>query len=215
MDFSAVMEIVAAVGAVAAYVFHRRKEPHRLSPHPEDRAATTPIADLREGAWSRVCGIVEAAGAPLTSPVGRQSCIGFRLLIERRALGESWSPVIKRQRCQSFRIRDDSGEATVAGPFLFGLDVDDGAWAGLPSDVYEILHKAKVRTSALGGSYEFRFSQALLKPGDRISILGRAKRQLDPSGASAGYRSPPVAWHFKGTTRRPIALTDEDDPVTV
>jgi hypothetical protein len=208
MSFSAALEIAAVVGAVAAYALRRLTNPRPAL----DRTPTTAIADLQEGVWSRVSGIVGAAGAPLTSPVEHQPCIGFRLLIERRALGEPWGPVIERQRCQPFRIRDASGEAAVEGPFLFGLEVDDAAWAGLPGDVYDILDKAKIRTTASRGNYEFRFSQALLKPGDRISVLGRARQQLDPSGASAGYRSLPVAWHFKGTSRKPIALTDEDDP---
>ena len=125
MSFSAALEIAAALGAVAAYALGRLRDPRRLARRAADRTATTPIADLQEETWSRVSGIVEAAGPTLTSPVEHQPCIGFRLLIERRALGEDWSPVIKRQRCLPFRIRDASGEATVEGPFLFGLDVDE------------------------------------------------------------------------------------------
>jgi hypothetical protein len=81
MSFSATLEIAAAIGAVAAYALSRLADPRRQARRAADRTATTPIADLEEDTWSRVSGIVEAAGATLTSPVEHHPCIGFRLLI--------------------------------------------------------------------------------------------------------------------------------------
>ena len=62
-----------------------------------------------------------------------------------------------------------------------------------------------------GGDYQFRFSQALLKSGDRIEILGRATPELDPTKSSVGLRTVPVVWHFKGSEDEPVVLADADD----
>ena len=215
MQAGAVVQIIAGVGVLALYAYRSWANPRRMARRAMKNLPATPIAKLAEGERNRVCGVVEAAGPTTTSPVDRQPCIGFRLLIERRKAGgegETWYAVVVREACQPFRIRDDSGEATVEGPFQLGLDVDDGGWAGLPREVYDILDEAKVSMKTdFGGDYEFRFSQALLKSGDRIAVLGRASQEIDPTKSSAGLRTAPLVWHFKGTEQERVVLADEDD----
>ena len=209
------LQIVAGVSVLATYAIRRWANPSKMARRSMSQVPPTPIAQLAEGERSRVCGVVEAAGPTITSPVDREACIGFRLLIERGKAGrggEYWLPVVSRQACQPFRIRDDTGEATVEGPFRIGLDVDDGGWAGLPPEVYAILDEEKVsmKPGFGGGDYQFRFSQALLKPGDRISVLGRASQKVDPT-ISTGGRAAPLVWHFQGSDDEPVVLADEDD----
>ena len=215
MRSAVLIQIVAGVSVLTAYALRRWANPGRMARRSMSGLPITPIAQLVEAERSHICGVAEAAGPTITSPVDRQACIGFRLLIERRKAGgegEYWHPVASRLACQPFRIRDDSGEATVEGPFRFGLDVDDSGWAGLPSEVYEILDEEKVSMKTrFGGDYEFRFSQAFLKSGDRVEVLGRAVQTVDPTVPAAGGRTVPLVWHFKGSEDEPVVLADADD----
>jgi hypothetical protein len=179
------------------------------------RAPITPIAELVEEEPARIIGVAGAQGLLLTTPVNAQPCIGFRLLIERRPVtgaGETWEPVLLRQDCQSFSVRDETGLAIVERPVVLKIDVDVGGWAGLPPEVYALLEEEQVSMGDRFRDYEFRFGMGVLKPGDRVSVEGRATFQLDPSVPAPNARALPEAWHFKDTEAWPLVVRDVDDP---
>jgi len=119
--------------------------------------------------------------------------------------------VMPRLRSPQRRLlTDDSGTAIVEGPFEFELDPDDGAWANLPPEVYAILDEAKVSLTELGSDRQFRFQEALLKAGDRISVLGRPTLEVDPGTGSR--RTPPRLFHIRAMDDDPVVLADEPDP---
>jgi hypothetical protein len=151
------------------------------------------IAALRPAELATIAGVVAARDAMLTSPVGRQACIGFRTSIDYRpshGAGEVWLPAALREACGSFSVTDDSGTATVEGPLRLELDIDDGAWANLPATAYAFLEET-AGPSALAnvGDHPLRFQEALLKPGDRVIVVGRATSQ---PGQIRGSSDEPV-----------------------
>ncbi len=181
------------------------------------RAPLTTIAGLVEDEPSRIIGVAGAQDPLLKTPVNAQPCIGFRLLIERRPVagaGERWEPVLLRQDCQSFSVRDETGLAIVERPVVLRIDVDVGGWAGLPPEVYELLEEEKISTGDRFRDYEFRFGMGVLKPGDRVSVEGMATFQLDPSVPAPNARALPEAWHFKDTEAWPLVVRDVDEPAT-
>ena len=89
------------------------------------RAKNTPIAELKHGEWARVTGVVSAAAPTLTSPIGEDECIGFRLEVTRPdqnilSTSSPVSTVLRRETCQPFSISDETGKAHVDGPFCSG-----------------------------------------------------------------------------------------------
>src|SRR5580704_11385282 len=201
---------------VAGYVIGRWADPRRRARRALDKVGSSSIRELQEGERAHVAGIVGARGATMVSPVGQHPCIGFRLLVQSLESGakeDTWRSVLKRAACDPFWIKDETGEAVVDGPFFIGLDPDDAAWAGLPSALYSLLEEAKVpMTGMFGRDKQFRFSEAILKAGDRIAVLGRAFYESDPTGASAVLRAPAMSWHLKGSAKEPVILADVEDP---
>ena len=48
----------------------------------------------------------------------------------------------------------------------------------------------------------------LLKPGDRVSVLGRATMQVDPAG-NASFRDPPMLNHITGSEDVPVIVAHD------
>jgi hypothetical protein len=110
--------------------------------------------------------------------------------------------VLDRSACATFALSDGRVEAVVEGTLLLGLDPDDRGdiWANQPPALFTLLEEAGVPLTGLfGRDKQFRFREALLEPGDRITVLGRAFVEPAPAGARHGFRAPPMRCAFKGT----------------
>jgi hypothetical protein len=169
-----------AVG-VAVMAYALWAQPRRRARRLLRRAAGTPIGAIKHGDWAKVTGVVSALAPLLRSPVSEQDCIGFRVDVERAEDGRP--AVLEPQACGAFSITDDTGAVDVEGPFLFGLDTEGE-------------HTA--------------FRQALLKPGDRVTVVGQAFLEPDPRTNAIGVRSPPLALRMIGSTHQPIVIADAD-----
>lgn len=168
---------------------------------------TIPIAALQADAPAKVAGVVAPRADLVTSPISGDSCIGFRVIVETN-LGI----LAKREACGAFTLTDHTGTAGIDGPFRIALDPDDGGWAHLPPAVFSLLQEEMGRDAwaVIGSEREVRFQEALLKPGDRIAVLGRATMEVDPVGRGS-YREAPMLVHFRGTDDQPVVIVDEED----
>ena len=209
-----VLEIVGVGAALTVYAFRWWFEPRRRARRALAAAREVALADVRNGDRPRVTGVAKARERALTSPVGRRPCIGFQLIVEERAPGDNdWRVALERSACTPFGLRDGSGEALIEGPFLLGLDPDDRGdiWANLPPSLFALLEEAGVPlTGMFGRDKAFRFREALLQPGDRITVLGRVFVEPEPSGQRDGFRAPPMRCAFKGGPREPVVVSDAD-----
>ena len=207
-----------SLATLAGYAFKKMvRSASPSAPSVQEASARRPSPRSWTETESAVTGVVGVRGQMTTSPIGQRSCIAFRLVVEAKEYngsGEAWNAVLIREACAPFSIADETGSAAVEGPFLIGLDPDDGGWANLPPTLFALLEQARVSLAGRwGGDKEFRFSEAVLKPRDRISVLGRAWHEVDPAGESAGFRKPPMLLHLKGSGDDPVVIADAEDPL--
>lgn len=60
----------------------------------------------------------------------------------------------------------------------------------------------------MSGAWAYVYREGRLKPGDRVSVVGRASLEIDPAGARPGMRSPPVIVSLRGSTDDPVIVVD-------
>jgi len=212
-----VLEIVGATAAVTAYALKWWFEPRRRARRALAAAREVRLADVKDGDRPRVTGVARALRHSLTSPVGRRPCIGFRMVIEERSPGDNdWRVVLERSACIPFGLEDGSAQAVIEGPFFLGLDADDRGdiWANLPPTLFALLEEAKIPlTGMFGRDKAFRFREALLVPGDRVTVLGRVFVEPEAGGVREGLRGPPMRRAFKGFPGEPVVVADVEEPL--
>lgn len=206
MPFLVLAGIGLAVRAVQWWSDPRTKARRHLK-----RQTNVLIADVKEGAWVKVTGTVSPLEPTLKSPIGEHACIGFRSVIKRTHDGHD-EVLFAQQACVSFSIDDGTGRAIAEGPFLIGLDLE-GGWTRLPPLAFSYLEEV-ASTGAIDGDNTLRCSEALLKPGDRVSLFGQASHELDRTERGAGLRSPSVVVRFQGSRRERLVLADADEHVS-
>jgi len=203
----AVFEVMCVALGGAGYILGRWMDPRRRARRAMERVSDTPIRELADGDWARVTGTVAALDVLQQSPVTHRRCIGFRLVIEtavRNDPSNGFTPLLTRESCQPFSLSDETGTALVEGPFLMGLDVDDSSWTDLPPALFKLLEEAGKPTTPA----HFRFREAWLLPGDRVTVAGAVSVGVHPAGEPRGFREPPVMRRIVGTDRAPVVLRD-------
>jgi hypothetical protein len=208
------LQIIAMGLPAVGYVLAWWMQPQRRARRELDRAPGKRLWDVRPGERVRVTGLVKRLRETVMSPVTGRNCIGFRYVIEERGAGGDWHVVAQESKCMAFELVDEGVEATVEGPFVFGLDFDDrgDVWANLPPGLFGVLERARVPLSGpLGGEKEFRFREAVLRPEDRIMVLGAVAIEVDRAGRRAELRGPPLMRKIRGTDAEPVALADADE----
>src|SRR5579863_5411626 len=209
------LQIIAMGLPAVGYALAWWMQPQRRARRVLERAPQKRLWDVRDGDHVRVTGIVRRLRETVVSPVTGRNCIGFRYVIEERgsSVGD-WHVVAQESTCVAFELVDEGVEATVEGPFLFGLDFDDrgDVWANLPPGLFGVLETARVPLSGpLGGEKEFRFREAVFRADDRIMVLGGISIEVDRAGRRQEFRGPPLARKIRGTSADPVALADADE----
>jgi hypothetical protein len=209
-----VLEIVVAATAVTIYVTRWWNEPKRRARRALAAAREVGLGEVKNGDRPRVTGVARAVVHALTSPVGRRACIGFQLVIEEKIPGDNdWRVALSRSACSPFALHDGSAEAVVEGPFLLSLDPDDRGdiWTNLPPTLFAALEEAWVPlTGMFGRDKTFRFREALLEAGDRVTVLGRVFVEPEPHGRREGFRGPPMRCTLRGSLDEPVVVSDAD-----
>ena len=172
------------------------------------------IAALPQRELARITGVSAPRDALLMSPLGHEPCIGYSTVIEERDLGGTWRTVFKSADCGPFLVTDESGTAAVDGPVFIALDPADVAWTNLPGGVlitpaHKLLHEVAV--SRVGDDLadrEIRCQEVLVRPGDRVSVFGRASMEVDPAGR-ASFRDPPMLNHITGSEDAPVIVAHD------
>jgi hypothetical protein len=190
---------------IALVARRRRRAPQRAL----EGATPIAIAAMPQGERVKITGVVGIRDSLITSPAGHP-CIGFRIII--KGVGREWE-LVQREDCRSFLLTDDTGTVVVDGPFAFALDVDDGASLQLPPSVYKLFEDTIGEKRALAcvrREEGLSFQEAVLRPGDRISVLGRSAMELDPA-AQGSYREPPMLNHIRGSEKDPVVIADAEE----
>jgi hypothetical protein len=218
MKLSLLLQLGAGAMALLGYAIGWWFEPKRRARRALTRVQDSRLADLRDGDRARVIGIARATDQQMTtSPIGQRSCIGFHVVVEEKNAGHAganWHTLLVRSHCLPFGLVDGDSEAVVEGPFDLGLDPDDrgDVWANLPPTLFAMLEEARIPlTGHFGRDKEFRFREALLRAGDRVSVLGRVSVEPSPGGHRENPRGTPLQCRVSGSEAQPVVVGDDDD----
>jgi len=192
-----------------------------------ERVAPIAIAVLPPRELTRITGVVAPRDALLTSPIDRQPCVGYGIVIEERRMG--WQRILKSAACGVFMVTDDSGTAVVEGPVVLAesldedawmslptsvlrRDPDDGSWSTLPASIFKLMGfkqgEAGLPETRPEDGRTFRCQEVIIKPGDRVSVLDRAVMEIDPAGRSS-FRDPPMLHHIAGSEDEPVIVAHD------
>jgi hypothetical protein len=217
MTLGLLLQLGAGAMALTGYAIGWWFEPKRRARRALTRIQEARLADLRDGDRLRVTGIARARVETTTSPIGQRSCIGFHVVVEEKTssgAGANWHTLLVRSHCLPFGLVDGDAEAVVEGPFDLGLDPDDrgDVWSNLPPTLFAMLEEARIPlTGHFGRDKEFRFREALLRAGDRVSVLGRVSVEPHPYGHRENPRGTPLQCRVSGSEAQPVMIGDVDD----
>jgi hypothetical protein len=216
----ALVELVLA-GAVATVAYHRARwlrERQMAARMDQEDDPPCRIEELKDGERARVIATVREASATYTSPVTERACIAYHFVIDERSsagAGAIWMPVAEQTMCApSFTLVEGSAELSVYAPFRLALDFDDAGevWANLPPGVFRVLDQVGISLSApFWRDRQFRFREAVLKPGDRVAVSGRVAIEVAAGGAREELRGPPLRRSLRGSPDQPVIVVDADD----
>jgi hypothetical protein len=205
--------LVVAAATVGYIVWVSRSDAGRAVRRKAGRTRNVPIATVKHGEIVKVTGIVGAIDPLTKSPVGEQPCIGFRIVAVAHNRSESSGfpastvgETREGAQCGRFTILDETGTAFAEGPFTVGLDLE-GEWS-IPITDFKFLRGTGLEALELSGAWAFSCREGLLKPGDRVSVVGRASVEPDPSSGSLAARTPRMAVCLRGSVAEPIVLVD-------
>ena len=201
--------LIAMMALNVALLLHQRwRRWQRRAPRRAlERGRPAAIASLQEGSLTKIIGVIAPRAPMLMSAVLKQPCIGYSTAVEApEATG--WRPVLNSGRCASFFVTDESGTAVVEGNIVIAPHPDIG-WETPPASMFPRSDDdgslPSLRPSLEG---QTRYREILLKPGDRVTVLGRAKMEIDPAGRSS-FRDPPMLNHIRGSDDAPVIVAHD------
>ena len=166
-----------------------------------DRALGVRVARLSSvpnGTRVRTYAVARGAARFLMSPVMRRPCIAYRLVVEE----PGWHKVLDSAACApSFLAQDGPVVVSVRGPFEVVLHT---------AYEWEFGHDVQRRLTALlheAPWKDYRYYEALIRPGDRICIEGFSSVAVDPAGERSALREPPLLYTVAGTAERPAIVS--------
>jgi hypothetical protein len=184
----------------------KRRAPRRAL----ERATPTAIASLREGDLTKITGVIAPRAPMLMSAVGRQPCVGYNTAVEEMDK-TAWRLIFNSAACASFFVTDESGTAVVEGNIVIAPHPDVG-WGTPPASLVprrdDVGSLPSLRITI---ERPTRYREILLKPGDSVSVLGRAKMEIDPAGRSS-FRDPPMLNHITGSEDTPVVVAHDKIP---
>jgi hypothetical protein len=128
-------------------------------------------ADLVEGRQVKLVGVVEAAQT-IAAPLTGRPCVGWTIRAVVAAGGAVHAGVRRSGACD-FVVRDDEGVRVPVRGVRAALCVANGE---------------PISAAREDGVVQ---RESLLRPGDRVAIVGLVRRELDPGGV-AMYRDAPT-----------------------
>lgn len=156
------------------------------------------LSSIPNGTRVRTYAVAQGAERLLTSPIMQQPCIAYRLVVEE----PGWRKVLDSAACAPlFLAQDGPVVISVRGPFEVVLDTAY-QWEFGPDvqrRLTRLLHQAPWK--------DYRYYEAMIRPGDRICIEGFASVTVDPAGERAALREPPLLYTVAGTVERPAVVS--------
>ena len=196
--------LIAMMAFNVALLLHQRwRSWQRRAPRRAlERVRTTAIASLQEGDLTKITGVIAPRAPMLRSAVEKQPCIGYSMAVETTE-DAGWRPVLNSGECVSFFVRDESGTAVVEGNIVIAPHPE--CWV---ADAACIRGVTTTRCCGPPSRAAVAIGRSCCKPGDRVSVLGRARMEIDPAGRSS-FRDPPMLNHITGSEDAPVIVAHD------
>jgi len=154
-------------------------------------------------ARSVAMGLVEVYGEIipirlLKSPFSEKDCVYYKYQIEElRSTGKSshWATIRKEERCEPFRLRDETGEILVD---CTGASVDikldnrfeSGVGHKPPQQVYDFLDRNGIAYKGfLGIGKHMRYTEWFIEPKEKLYVMGTAADNPDVKLTAKGMEN--------------------------
>jgi hypothetical protein len=221
-DYDGWVEPLLVFGALVIAYGARRVYADLLSPSARVRRAHSPrvpIGEAREGVV-RLTGAVRPLGELLHAPVTRRRCVAFQVIVEARDSRGGPTRVLDLAKAGRLAVADESGEAvvdTATGPFSLDLLPDQrGSTRYLRRSEGEDIRTVRALLESenvginhwLGPPEHFRYSEAVLLPGQEVSVAGNGRCEVAPEGQRSTPREPPQLFVMRGTVDCPLLIGD-------
>jgi hypothetical protein len=154
----------------------------------------TPMRQVADGVLVKVAGIVDPESARLSGPITGRACVAWSVEVQAwDSYKNVWYDVLTEWRSEDFVLVGDGVNARVVvdgAELIYGHDREARAtWQTPPTErVREFLARHR-----RWGGHTYRCREAALEPGERIVVIGKARRELDGTspGDGGAYREAP------------------------
>lgn len=192
---------VAALFGVVSWVTTLGERDARLR-RAAEKLPVTAMREVVDGRRVKVTGIAELPRAPLTAPISGRGCAGWIVDPQEKVEGR-WNSVLTEWKTVDFVIVDDSGQAAriVVARASLVWELDDAAaasWSEPPTERVRAFLARHGRDVGRSFSGIYRCCEGGIEQGERVTVAGAARRELDPSPrvAEALYREAPTRLVF-------------------
>lgn len=171
----------------------------------------TPMRDVVAGPRVKVAGVAALREAPLLSPIGRWPCAAWSLTIKGGGRRRDWSHDLHQWDAAEFVIVDEAGwAARIASVGRADIVYELPRWQAPTRRVFDLVreHRGDAEDLAIGS---YRWREGVIADGDRIVVVGVARREIDPTARAAPttYREPPTRLVFEATDAAPLWIFGE------
>lgn len=196
-----VVGLVGVFGAVGVGGWYFSEHQRRLRELRE--VDVIKIADVVAGDVVRIVGVLRHEGELLRAPLSGRACVHFDVRVSElvsRGKHSSWVERFSEIGSRPFVIEDESGRALVETTRFVCAIVRDanrrsGTFQDATPEMEALLSRhAMDSTGFLGLNRSLRYEEGVLEPGERVTVLGRARWEDDPDRVEAdrgrgGYRT--------------------------
>lgn len=173
------------------------------------------IAEVNSGRLARVVGVVHAAET-LVAPLSGERCVYYEVTV--RPLDGSTRSIVHEQRGVPFVLADETGRAlvdpAVSRAFIVQELEESGTFDSSSPRQYELLARHGKASKRALSRQRIVYREAIIAPGETISVTGEGVREPDPDAPQSGYREPaPTRLRMSGSAQVPLLMSD--DPRTL
>ena len=157
----------------------------------------------------RAAGTVAPADSLLVAPVSGRPCVYYEVVVR---LAYDAEPIIASSDICAFDLDDGSGRAYVQPPCPIIIVAERVRDTGAPESVPATLQAWLEENHASDDWREAKrlhWSERRIEPGDRLGLVGFARREVAREGALGGYRDAPSQVVFETDERAPLSLSDD------
>jgi hypothetical protein len=185
--FIEVLWYAVSMGAASAVVWWRVGSLRRGKLGELARVPRQDVKWVREGERVRIVGVVESVQSPLEAPLSRRPCLAWVVVAHLRGPNR---PAVTIDRAVDLIVRDSTGTAFAVSPQAALVLDETSTYGHLEQPPGELAGSISADAWAKRDS-QLRFEEGVIKPGDEVALIGKARWQADPEGGGGSYREPP------------------------